>query len=325
MTETAAPISSPSAANARQSPVTHMCFGARGPTTQLARIEAGLIAAGSQETNSGHPSFVYANDESHWQAAIDYHDLICPEAKLILNVLDLPEHNAGFDSSSLLPRLARAHAVTSISYYVQSQVQRILNLYSHVIYNPVMPVNPNKRLMGERPYPQFRAMMVGRVRDPGKRGVLAVQAMILAGMEESEVAVVGSEPIGWGTYLGIVSESVLNDLYNSVDFVMVTSGFEGLGLPIVESMIAGAIPIVCHDLTTFPELCPPRWGCYPNPQSVAHRLRRLIDEPALLAEDREYALKRGEGFREQLSGRAVAGRILEAHQWSKHEPTSVTL
>lgn len=293
------------------SPLTFKCFGARGATCQLPRIEQGFIDNGLSETHDGKPSFVYANDSGGWQAAIDYHDAVSPNSKLILNVLDIPEWNLpqGYDPKSLEPLLARADAVTVISEYVGRQIVRYFNFVPWVVYNPIKPINSDKRKAGQRPYPEYKAMMVGRLRDPSKRANLGVQALILAGFEEGEVAVVGSESIGWGTYLGVVSDTVLNDLYNSVDYVVMTSLGEGLGLPALEGLAGGAIPIVCHDLTTFAEFYN-RNGCYPNAHSIANLLKKFQNDPAFLAKTKDLALKLSVGVPMAFSGQAVASRIL---------------
>lgn len=300
-----------------ESPIRFVTFGARHELGQLPRIDAGLLSIGAVQAEVGSPNvdLIYANDEPRWQEAIDYRDKVAPHAKLILCVLDLPEISyPTFKPFDLLPRLRRADAVVAISLYVQSQLARLLSRASTFIGQPIKDITPDKRLAGQCPFPQYRVLMSGRLRDPGKRAEMAIQGLLMAGFEEKEVAVVGGEWPSWGTDLGIVSDSVLNDLYNSVDFVMQTSVFEGLGLPGLEAMAAGAVPIICHDLPTAHEFYPPHWMCFPHPHSVAYRLRALATNPDWLAAEKAISLGRGADVRKLLSGAAVAGRILDVYR-----------
>lgn len=299
-------------------PLRFAAFGGRGPCCQITRIENGLRSLGwlDSTANGAETSLVYANDAERWQEAIEYRAMVAPQAKLILCCLDLAEWcYPSYNPYALLPLLRQADAVCSISKYVQSQLHRYFGLGSHIIYNPIMGVTPDTRESGGKPYPQFRAMMVGRLRDPSKRADLAVKALLMAGFSEEEVAIVGSEPIGWGTYMGVVADNVLNDLYNSVDYVMCCSQGGGLELPPIEGMVCGAIPILCHDLTTFHEGWYPRaWGCYPNSHSIAYRLRTLIDNPELRKGEQQHCLAMSEGLRKQLGAEAVARRIVEVYR-----------
>lgn len=291
-----------------------MARGALGFTCQLPRIIRALESLGVR-AYSDTPSFIYANDSGSYDEVIAEKGKH-PSSKLILNVLDICEHCLpNLDLGKLEMQLRAADAVTAISPYVQSQLMRYFGLESTVIWNPIKDVSPAKRLRGERPYPQFRAMMVGRLQDSQKRASLGIQGLILAGFNEAEVAMVGGEYPGWGTRMGVVSDEVLNDLYNSVDYVIVPSLFEGLGLPIAESLVCGAIPIVCSDLTTFADLKLARcWGCYPVPHSIAHRLRRLTNDSLYRSTSSIMAYGVGTILAQKLSGRAVASNIVSVYQ-----------
>lgn len=293
-------------------PLTYQAFGARCATCQIDRIEGGLTSLGAVEGDN--PDFIYANDSGWYEDAIRAKG-IYPNAKLILNVLDICEHCfPNVDLSKLYRQLKQADAITVISPYVQSQIHRYLGLYSHVIWNPIKPVSPTKRLKGEKPYPQFKAAMIGRLNDSGKRSSLGIQALRHAGFNETEVAMIGPEFPGWGARMNIVSDEVLNDILNSVDFVVIPSLFEGLCLPLAESLVCGAIPIVCHDLTTLPDFDLPRyWGCYPSAYSMAYRMKYLINHPEILAKEKELALQIGERLGEKMSGKAVAQNIINIY------------
>jgi len=292
-------------------------FGARHLSSQLPRIEDGFRALGAMEGDEqpgNLPYFVYANDSERWEEAANWRDAHAPSAKLVLTCLDVPEWNlpSGYNPYEKLDILKRADAICAISRYVQSQIHRYYALPSYLIYQPIMDVTADARVAGKRPYPQFKAMMVGRLRDPSKRAELAVNALVMAGFSETEVAVVGSEPLGWGTYMGSVSPEMLSDLYNSVDYVLCASAAGGLELPPLEGIVCGAIPIVCSDLTTFHEgFYPAYWGCYPNAHSVAYRLRLLESNPDLKAREQAYCLERAEVLRDYLGKTAVARRILD--------------
>lgn len=302
---------------------TFAAYGAMGQTCQLPRILAGFETIGIENVTNpvtssrppAKPDFIYANDSGGYEEAIDLKTLF-PESKLILNVLDICEHCLpNLDLGRLETQLRAADAITAISPYVQSQLMRYFGLESTVIWNPIKDVSPTQRLAGIKHYPQFRAAMIGRLQDPGKRASLGIQSLILAGFNESEVAMVGSEYPGWGTRMGVVSDEVLNDLYNSVDYVVVTSAFEGLGLPIVEALVCGAIPIVCSDLTTFRDLELKReWGCYPVPHSIAHRLRRLQNSSFLRGWDHRCAALLGNRLAAKMGAHSVAHNIVNVYR-----------
>lgn len=298
-------------------------FGATGQLAQVDRIKAGLTACGTMSWAEGSTAdLIYSNDGGTHQEALDWRAQRAPHAKVILNVLDIPEHcfppqgDYTYDKLTTLRRhLTQADAVTAISPFTRGQLQRLLGVGSYLIWNPCKDVSPDKRLNGERPYP-YRVLISGRAGDPNKRvRSLAVPALIAAGFEEHEVAVVGGEWVGWGTDLGMVSDDVLNDLLNSVDITMHTTQLTGLELGPIESLICGAVPIMCYDMSTFKDLSyPPHWGCHPSVASIGYRLRSLVDNPAYLTAERSHCLQMGEHLREDLSGRAVAQRILDVYR-----------
>jgi len=176
---------------------------------------------------------------------------IAKQKKTIFNVLDLCPHCV--EHPQIVETLSRdlkyASKVTTISKTVATELKQLCNIDAEVIYYPMKPVEFGKYT---RKYP-FKVMLVGRLGDANKRAGAAISALIKAGYEEHEVAIVGPEYLGYGVKLGVVSDEMLNDLYNSVDFVMMTSKNEGIGLPAIEAATAGAIPIVLPDLSTFQE------------------------------------------------------------------------
>jgi hypothetical protein len=253
--------------------------GARFYGDQISRIENGFVILGHEITKYiTDADLIYSNNSSpsRSQIIIDKKEgKLKRDCKIIFNILDIPEWCfPNYDLNTIHKELIEADHVTCISKYVQSQLYRYLGINASIIYNPAKDVNDAQRINGIKKFPQYKAMMVGRLRDPSKRVELGVNSLILAGFKESEVAIVGSESIGWGSYEGVVSDEKLNDLYNSVDYVVMTSLGEGLGLPACEGVLAGAIPVVCHDLTTFNEFFTDEFGNYPNPHSISFFLRK---------------------------------------------------
>lgn len=294
--------------------------GGESPLSQIDRIRQGLAAQPNVILTDKieEADLVYVNNPPYDNVL---RAQLKPGAKTVFTLLDLPLHllppegDFTFEKMGVLcAQLGQADAITTISQYVQSQVQQYLGLPSTVIYNPVKDVSPRKRLQGEKPYP-YRVLLAGRVNDPNKRQrTIGIPALVMAGFNESEVAVVGGEYPGWGTNLGLVSDEVLNDLYNSVDYVMFPSLVEGLGLPPLEGMICGAVPIICHDLTVASELPYPRhWWCYPSSVAVSYHLHLRSKHLQVLEADRQHCLTMSEGLADDLGKNAVARRIMNVY------------
>jgi glycosyltransferase involved in cell wall biosynthesis len=289
---------------------TYKTFGSRFYGGQIDRIDQGfnMIGGVSDEIN---PDFIYCNDGGFYDEAIKFKKEISPKSTLILNVLDVPSMYIGinFDLGKMYEQLKQADIVTCISKFVQGQIEHYFNIYASIVYNPIKDITNKQRENGIRKYP-FRAMMVGRVNDRFKRGSLAIQSLIMAGFEEKDVVIVGSENPNWGTYLGVVNDEKLNDLYNSVDFVMMCSQFEGMGLPGLEAQAAGAIPIVCSDLTTVSEFYYHCLWNHPSPQCISLFLRRLTDNPELMKKYKSYSSPYSQFRKED-----IATNILLSYQY----------
>lgn len=228
-----------------------LTYGADAAWCQLPRINKGFESLGHQLTsNPIEADMIYANDFARFGVAIGAHTLN-PKAKLILNVLDVPEHNiSDFDLDGTAKLLAMAGAVTSISEFTKFQVKKYFNMESTVIYQPIMPIEKNN---SEKLY---KYIFVGRKYDANKRVAIGVHALWLLGVKGEEVGMVGHEPVDWGVRVGLLDESLMSSIYNGADFSLSLGHIEGLNLPVVEAMAAGIIPVVCNDLTTREELLP---------------------------------------------------------------------
>lgn len=290
--------------------------GSRFYGGQVDRIDAGFTELGHELTPHNHEAdLIFSNDPAAFdQILIDACSGAAIDAKVIFNVQDLPLHIPSFDYAKLKSQLVKADAVTTISEYVQWQVKEYLGLDSHVIYQPMKPVtrDPSVAQVGS----PARFLHVGRRYDPNKRARLGVGALQLLGHHQHDLFLVGNET-GWGDYVGVLDDWGLNSVYNSVDFVLCTSKIEGLCLPVLESMAAGAIPVVCNDMTTRRELLPP--DLFPEYNSVeadfisiAYFIARFANNPAVMAKMKErlHAHYRKE-WAHKLTGRAVAERIVE--------------
>ena len=218
---------------------------------QISDIRAGFSALGHTpiiDYTDPDTSFVFVGNGPY----DSYIDLVrSKQRKVIFNVLDCPTWVPEWPElkAKWAEQLPLAAKVTCISKTVQRDLAEFFGVKADVIYYPSKPV----RFIGEKKYPQFKVAMIGRLRDPEKFVSTAVQALIQSGFNEREVAIIGPEPIGWGTPLGVLSDNALNDLYNSVDYVLMLDRGAGIGLPAIEAACVGAIPIVARHLATFDE------------------------------------------------------------------------
>lgn len=294
--------------------------GASHWSSQNPRIAQGFRDLGHEVTEFVNDAdLIYSND-SHRQLLLDQRrgDLK-PGVKVILTVLDIPEHLfPRFDLSGLAKEILAADALCTISEFGRQQVRRYLDRDSHVIFQPIMNVALDSTV---KISPFYRFAHVGRRSDVNKRFHLAAQALQILGYEPRDLCLVGNES-GWGDYLGVQSEPNLNRVLNSVDFVLCTSEVEGLCLPVLEAMACGAIPVVCRGMTTRKELLPP--DLFPEyetveftPESVARFIARFTnDEYGANMEEfkRRLWTHYTTNWRDRVSGRGVAAAILKVYE-----------
>lgn len=239
------------------------------------------------------------------------------QKKLIFNVLDLCPHCENHDQivERLKEQLPCADKVTTISETVARELRDKCGIRAEVIYYPSKKISNT----GIRKYSGIKALCVGRVNDRNKRLGIAVQSLIRAGFDEHEVGIVGPENPFYGRYFGMVSDEVLNDIYNSTEYVMMMSLNEGIGLTAAEGAMAGAIPIVLPTLSTFDEF----WAESPlglhyqklnSLNDVASLIRSLEDNPAWKSEVKQDLLQyAAQKFRPKFEAKAVAQRIFDIH------------
>ena len=165
-----------------------------------------------------------------------------------------------------LPLNFHSHSHFSIPHY------DTLNLKAHVIYNPVKDIRYDNNIQKTIPF-----LYVGRANDHRKRFSLIKDAFINFPEIQNTLVTCGSENPFFGKHIGIVNDQDLNYLYNTSKFLLFPSSFEGLGLPMIEAMIAGCVPITCSDNKTAIEFCPSEFICDPSPQSYFNKLLELND------------------------------------------------
>ena len=150
-------------------------------------------------------------------------------------------------------------------------------------------------------------LYVGRANDPIKRFSLVQESLLKIKDGIKNIKICGAENPGFGNYLGYVSNKELIELYNSSKYVFLTSKAEGIGLPMIESMICGSIPITCSDNETAKEFLPTDFICDPNAESIVKHIEELNDKYDY---KRDLAIKLGKKFKEQFDKINIAKNIL---------------
>ena len=255
-----------------------------------------------------NPDIVYSNDPTGYQNAIFLKDKY-PKVYLILNVLDIPWHFPNIEKQFefLTKRFfCRADAITSISFKTKKDLSKFFDKNMgdkiQVIYNPIKDVNHDEKIDKNNLF-----LFVGRANDPIKRIKLVYDSIAKIPEDLKNIKICGSENPGFGNYLGVVPDKDLNKLYNSSKFVLLPSKAEGLGLPMIEGMICGAIPIACSDNLTSKEFLPPDFICEPNSQAITNKIEELDKEYEV---KRSLALEFGKKYKTQFNKKNIATNIM---------------
>ena len=266
-------------------------------------IKEGFEKLGHEVSNE-NPELIYANDPRGYKEAILVKTKY-KNATLILNILDIPWHMPNIQQQTKLlvnEFLIRADFVSVISLKVKRDLSQFLNNKIHVVYNPIKDVYYDEKIPKNNMF-----LFVGRANDPIKRFNLVRDTLFKIKDGVKKIKICGAENPNFGNYLGYVSDEELNNLYNSTQFVLLPSKAEGIGLPMIESMICGALPITCSDNETAKEFLPSDFICEPEPQSILEHIEKLDKEYSV---KRKLAFKFGKEYKERFSKSAIAKNIL---------------
>ena len=266
-------------------------------------IKEGFTKLG-HEISDENPELIYANDPRGYKEAIQIKKKN-KEAPLIFNLLDIPWHMPNIQQQTKLlvnQFLNQADFVSVISLKVKKDLSQFFNKKIHIIYNPIKDVYYDEKILKNNMF-----LFVGRANDPIKRFDLVRATLIKIKDGIKKIKVCGAENPNFGNYLGYVSDEELNNLYNSTQFVLLPSKAEGIGLPMIESMICGALPITCSDNETAKEFLPRDFICAPDPKSILEHIKKLENE---YANKRNLAFEFGKRYKEKFNKSSIAKNIL---------------
>ena len=268
----------------------------------------GLIREGFQilghTVSNENPDLIYANDPRGYNEAISLKKKY-PKVNMIFNLLDIPWFMPNILNQTKLlvsTYLSQADAITVLSYKVKKDLSQFLDRKIDVIYNPVRDVSYDKNIKKENPF-----LFVGRANDPNKRFNLIKDSLSKIKGGEKKITVCGEENPGFGNYLGYVSDKKLNELYNSTKYLFLPSKYEGIGLPMIEAVICGALPITCTDNETAKEFLPNDFMCEPNSDSIVKHIEKLDSNYNI---KQKIALELGKKYKEQFNKTRIAKNIL---------------
>ena len=278
-------------------------LGADGYVCQIPRIKEGMEALGHVLSEES-PDLIYSNDPRGYEKALLLKKKY-PKAYLILNFLDTPWHMPNIQKQTeLLVKnyFLKADVITTISFKVKKDISKLYNKKIHVIYNPIKDVYFDENIKKNNIF-----FYVGRASDPVKRFNLIRESLLKIKDGVKNIKICGSQNPNFGNYLGIIKDQELNRLYNASKYVLLPSAAEGIGLPMIEGMICGAIPITCSDNLTAKEFAPPDFICEPNSQAIANKIEELDKEYGV---KRSLALEFGKKYKTQFNKKNVAINIM---------------
>ena len=285
-------------------------LGSDGYVCQIPRIKEAMKSLG-HVLSQDSPDLIYSNDPRGYNEALLLKKKY-PHACLILNLLDIPWHMPTIEKETeLLVKhfLIKADAVTTISFKVKKDLEKFYNQKIHVIYNPIKDVYYDKKIKKNNTF-----FYVGRVFDAVKRFKLVRESLLKIKDGEKNLKVCGLKNPGFGNYLGIISDQQLNELYNSSKYVLLPSSAEGIGLPMIEGMICGAIPITCSDNLTAKEFSPPDFICEPNAQAIVKKIEEINE---VYESKRKLALEFGVKYKIQFNKKTIAKNIVNVFHLEK--------
>ena len=278
-------------------------LGSDGYVCQIPRIKEGMEALGHVLSDES-PDLIYSNDPTGYKKALSLKKKYS-KAYLILNLLDIPWHkpNIQKQTESLVKNYSlKADIVTTISFKVKKELGKFYNKKIHVIYNPVKDVYYDDNIKKNNIF-----FYVGRASDPVKRFNLVRESLLKIKDGEKNIKICGPQNPNFGDYLGIIEDQELNKLYNSSKYVLLPSVTEGIGLPMIEGMICGSIPITCSDNLTAKEFSPPDFICEPNAEAIVKKIEELNKDYRV---KRELALEFGKKYKTQFNKKNIAMNIM---------------
>ena len=251
-----------------------------------------------------NPDLIFSNDPRGYEKSLILKKTN-PNAILIFNVLDIPWHMPNIEKQThLLVKhyLSKADFVTVISFKVQKDLTQFINTKTKVIYNPRKDVYHDNNIKKDNSF-----LFVGRANDPVKRINLVRDSLLKIENGLKNLKICGEQNPGFGNYLGYVSDKKLNELYNSSKYVLLPSKAEGIGLPMIEAMICGSIPILCSDNKTAKEFSIDDFICKPDATSIANKIKDLDKN---YSRKRETALELGIKYKDKFDKVSIAKNIL---------------
>ena len=278
-------------------------LGSDGYVCQIPRIKEGMEALGHVLSDES-PDLIYSNDPTGYKKALSLKKKYS-KAYLILNLLDIPWHkpNIQKQTESLVKNYSlKADIVTTISFKVKKELGKFYNKKIHVIYNPVKDVYYDDNIKKNNIF-----FYVGRASDPVKRFNLVRESLLKIKDGEKNIKICGPHNPNFGNYLGIIEDQELNKLYNSSKYVLLPSVTEGIGLPMIEGMICGSVPITCSDNLTAKEFSPPDFICEPNAEAIVKKIEELNKDYRV---KRELALEFGKKYKTQFNKKNIAMNIM---------------
>ena len=285
-------------------------FGFDSYVSQIPRYREAFIELG-HELSFDNPNIIYANDSTGYTDAIKLKNTF-QDALLILHFLDIPWHmpNIQKQTESLVNNyFLKADVITTISFKVKKDISKLYNKKIHVIYNPIKDVYFDENIKKNNIF-----FYVGRASDPVKRFNLVRESLLKIKDGVKNTKICGSQNPNFGDYLGIIKDQELNKLYNASKYVLLPSSAEGIGLPMIEGMICGAIPITCSDNLTAREFSPPDFICEPYPQSIVNKIEELNKE---YEAKRKIALEFGKKYKIQFDKKNIAKNIINIFNLAK--------
>lgn len=271
------------------------------PLDVVSRVEEGLSNNGIIFTDE-NPDLIYKN-EDFFDEAIEFKKTCTNNPFIIFNILDLQIRNPKYNIDRLKDQLAHADVITCISHSVKNQIKEYLNIQAEVIYNPIKDIS-RKQLKKTIPF-----LYVGRANDENKRFYL-IKETLSSFSGQQGLVICGSENPNFGEYVGVVDDETLNDIYNASKFVFLPSRFEGIGLSMIEGMIAGSIPITCNDNPTAIEFSPKEFICDPNPKAI---LDKMMEIHKNYEHFQKIALEYGEKYLQLMNKNQVAKNIINIY------------